>query len=560
MDGYRKLSLLAALAFALAVVPTLTWLQFSGGGENLLVATVVEMHASDDAPWMIPTLNGQPRIRKPPLPAWVSAALMPQAMFETLSAGPPGSTRDAAYERLALALRIPAVVLACVMILLIYETGRTLGGAELGLAAAVVAASSLILLRQGRSITSDVHLATYVTLANLAMLKVLLGAPWLRWSLIAGAAMGLAILSKGPVALVQCALPIALCAIFLWRRGTPAAERPAAPFVPVASVAGLSCIAVALPWFAYVAATVPDVASIWFAEVTRHGATNLEPDPFYNYLSIFPLLAPWTVMLGCGLILCARRGRRDLSGLWPIVGLVAPLVIMSLAKDKSERYLLPMLAPAAVAAAHAVIAIVRSTTVHVTLWRMAWWMHWGLLLAICVGVPSAGAIGDVLPARQAWWTPRFAAVAAAVLVIAWAAALLVSIRRRTRIAPATMLVMFAVHGVFLHGYRDSPPGRSELKPIADAILAARPSADVWFYDPSPVPKSPPQDLQIYLNRVVRQAGTPDQLPAGDVVIVSLQRGDGPVPVPPGWQSFANVQVPGRQRFWHASSALYNLQE
>jgi 4-amino-4-deoxy-L-arabinose transferase-like glycosyltransferase len=242
------------------------------------------------------------------------------------------------------------------------------------------------------------------------------------------------------------------------------------------------------------------------------------------------------------------------------VGLVAPLVIMSLAKDKSERYLLPMLAPAAVAAGHAVMAMVNPAVGKSPAWRMAWWLHWALLLTICVGVPAAGAIGAVLPARQAWWTPTFAAVAATVLVIAWAFALLMSIRRRPWIGAGTMLVMFAVHGVFLYGYRDSPPGRSELKPIADAILAARPSADVWFYDPSPVPKSPPQDLQIYLNRVVRQAGAPEQLPPGDVVIVSLQRGDVPIPAPPGWQSFTQRQVPGRQRFWHASSAVYNLRE
>ena len=64
------IGLIAAL-FLVVIAPTLSWLEFSGGSENLVVATVLEVRRG--GPWLVPTLKGEPRTTKPPLTTWSSS-------------------------------------------------------------------------------------------------------------------------------------------------------------------------------------------------------------------------------------------------------------------------------------------------------------------------------------------------------------------------------------------------------------------------------------------------------------------------------------------------------
>src|SRR6476620_10906032 len=92
---------IAAVFFA-GISPTLTWLEFSSGSENLVVETVLEMHRG--GPWLIPTLKGAPRTAKPPLTSWISAALVDPSIVPTLS---DREHREATYRRLAWQIRWP---------------------------------------------------------------------------------------------------------------------------------------------------------------------------------------------------------------------------------------------------------------------------------------------------------------------------------------------------------------------------------------------------------------------------------------------------------------------
>src|SRR5438128_7173307 len=88
---------LAALVFA-AVAPTLAWLEFSSGSENLVVESVLEVRRG--GPWVVPTLQLQPRTQKPPLAVWASAAAVRPGTMAGL-ADPDPARRGAAYRRLA---------------------------------------------------------------------------------------------------------------------------------------------------------------------------------------------------------------------------------------------------------------------------------------------------------------------------------------------------------------------------------------------------------------------------------------------------------------------------
>src|SRR5690242_6284489 len=110
---------LAALVFA-AVAPTLSWLEFSSGSENLVVETVLEMRRG--GPWLVPTLELQPRTQKPPLTAWVTAAAVRPATVAALWE-PDRAKRDAAYTRLAWEVRWTALAAACLTVLAVYGLG-----------------------------------------------------------------------------------------------------------------------------------------------------------------------------------------------------------------------------------------------------------------------------------------------------------------------------------------------------------------------------------------------------------------------------------------------------
>src|SRR3954467_12075225 len=80
---FTGLSLLIAAVFFAGVAPTLAWLEFSSGSENLVVETVLEM--ARGGPWLIPTLKGAARTTKPPLTNWICATFVRPACVAALS-------------------------------------------------------------------------------------------------------------------------------------------------------------------------------------------------------------------------------------------------------------------------------------------------------------------------------------------------------------------------------------------------------------------------------------------------------------------------------------------
>ena len=112
-----------ALAFLVfcALLPTLTWLEFSSGSENLNVATTLEMRRTNQ--WLLPTLNGEPRIAKPPLVAWITASVVPPQLVRDMSSLDP-ATRESAARSLALRVRGSSLLAGCLMLLAVFELGR----------------------------------------------------------------------------------------------------------------------------------------------------------------------------------------------------------------------------------------------------------------------------------------------------------------------------------------------------------------------------------------------------------------------------------------------------
>ncbi|MDB5296806.1 MAG: family glycosyltransferase, partial [Phycisphaerales bacterium] len=203
----------AVLAFA-AIAPLLGRLELANGIEVIHAATVLEMRRPGGT-WLTPTLNGTPRVKKPPLPAWVGALAVTDRTMAGVGSLDP-TARAAAYDRLAWEIRWPALLAGCLAAAATFDLGRTIGGRRVGLAAAVVAVTSLLFLRFVRLASTDVHLFLWVAAADALLARAALRRQ--GWAVVAaGAAVGLAVMCKGPVAVLQTIVPLGAWAVMVRR-------------------------------------------------------------------------------------------------------------------------------------------------------------------------------------------------------------------------------------------------------------------------------------------------------------------------------------------------------
>jgi 4-amino-4-deoxy-L-arabinose transferase-like glycosyltransferase len=533
----------------LSIAPTLTWPQFTGGNENIVVQTALEMRR-DAGPVIVPNMLGEPRVRKPPLVAWITASSMDS---KTINALAHEATREQAYIQLAWQVRWTGLLAGCVIIAAAFVMGRTVGGPDhrfncgpaVGLAAALVVCSNLLFLKYARQSTSDIHLAMWVTIANASFAAALLRhRPWLGAT--AGAfAVAMAFLCKGPVALVQTVLPMMVFYFCFCRAGKN--KMSAAKRVGIILVGTTIFAVVALPWFVYVYHTVPSVWEIWFSEVTRENATQLGPDSPAAYLVFIPLLFPWIVfgVTGCIAIIQNKTNR----GPWlMILQVIVPLCVMVWAGDRKERYLLPFIAPAAVICAIGVVTWLQHWRRPLRTDKIVLWIHIVLLIGGGVGLGIVGVTQQTFDGRP-WWGPIFAAWVSVACAAFVALGLVLHRRIVWAIPVTTVMVMLGLGVIFMHGYRQSRNGMSELKPLADIIRRIGPDAEV--YDWTPERGRVEEELAIYLNRSIH-AADPQTLLPGDVprVIILCQAKNTADPtLPPPWRVLG--KVPERKNWWWA---------
>ena len=563
------IALLIAIATFAFIAPTLTQLEFSSGSENLNVGTVIEMKRG--GPWLVPKLNGKPRTTKPPLTAWVSALLIPSESVEALSTSDQ-SKRDQAYTHLAWQIRWPALLLSCLMLLATFDLGRTIADARAGWIASAVCASTLMFLHFSRSATTDVQLALWVTVANALLARAVILRQVNVGYVGAGIALGLGLMSKGPVCLVQSVVPVLVWCIWTaLRHGGPSrasvttsndrddpllsSPSPRRDWLPICL--GLATmLLICVPWPLFVYIRNPNILTFWISEITREGATNLQPDPFYSYMSFFGRMMPWTIFFIAGALMAVGLdGRRDPRRMLAVLMTFLPIVIMSFFKDKNDRYLLPMIAPAAVLCALAVGEQFKARLSRVRADDVVRHLHFGALTFLAIGFPIAGAVRQTGLTRMddsAWFSPAQAAslaIGGAVLcTVGWWG----SLRRPALVVVTSFIAMMVLQIAFIRAYRQTYDGRSEMKLLADAVWQTVPNAVVCTAPARPPAKAQPADLPIYLNRVCPPVVVDGKADKPLVVIYLQRRGNPPEPLPVAPDTFQPLtEVRWRKHTWHA---------
>ncbi|RPD45799.1 hypothetical protein DNI29_16750 [Hymenobacter sediminis] len=288
--------------------------------------------------WLIPTMNGELRLAKPPLPTWAVAA------WQQLI----GPTEDLGL------LRVPAALAATLLVLFFWglvqeltrtATSETQAPGRTAWLAALVLGSSLLVLTTGREGQWDIF-ANSLMVGCLWLLVRGWQRPERSWLPLLGAGVlaGLSILSKGPVAIYALLLPF-LGAYLLQapepRRNLKQQRWGTLMAVVVALLIGGS-------WPVYIWLKVAPVAlKVAQTEISSWGERHVQP-PWY-YWPFFAFTGLWALVALVSLIkpYAKVRAGRFIPYAVALGWVLAGLVLLSLVPEKKERYMLPLMPPLA---------------------------------------------------------------------------------------------------------------------------------------------------------------------------------------------------------------------
>ena len=561
--------LLLSLVTAATLWPSLWHPQLASESETLVVAAALESRrdGSAEALWR-PTLNGETRLRKPPLATWATMAVVSQDEAQALAAGP---VDDAAFRWVQVKVRTVSLLAAAAMLVLTFELGRLLGGRSVGLASLAVLAATYGFLENAVRVTTDLHLALWVLATNVCLAHAALRR-WRAWPALplAGLALGLAMMSKGPVALLQTLAPVL---VFVLLRRWSVTQRLKRPMTvprrkPLSKVTILTAIllfcGIGLPWYASAFLAHPNIAGEWTTEISRVGATSVGADKPWDYAVGFALLLPWTVffVLAAATAFCEiwRRLTRGYFGppkgvgrvrgpgaLLALLLVAVPIGVMLFFPDRKERYLLPMLPPAAVLTAFGLAWVLRDARARPRGAAVVVGLHLFLVGVVTLGVPAATmllardpAVGDL----RGWLPPSVGVplVLLATLIVAGGVALTLR-RRMLGLLAGSCLAMLFTANVFLAGYGNFRVGRADMLPMARTLRQTLPDFRMVY-----TRRRPPPDLSLYAGRpvvgVAADAG-PAALAAGDarpvVWVTDHDRRDPPPTLPAGARVLATAR-------------------
>ena len=280
--------------------------------------------------WIVPTLQGEPYLDKPPLFYWLVMGSYQVFGFHAWAA------------RLVPALAVQGCILLCYFLgwRLVGERPAFWGALALGLVPGFVG--------MGRLLVLDGLLTFCVTLSIFSAWQAL-DSPSLRrgWWLLAALACGLGILAKGPIALVLLLPPLF---VYRWWSG----HNP-----PIGARAWLifagTVLLVALPWYVAICLRSPDFARyfLWVHNVERFAQPfdHVQPIWYFAPILLAGMLPATLLALPFGRFLLAEAARHLRPPALAYLLLMAGwcVAFFSVSGSKLPTYILPAFPPLALA-------------------------------------------------------------------------------------------------------------------------------------------------------------------------------------------------------------------
>lgn len=283
-----------------------------------------------DHNWMVPTMNGELRLEKPPLPTWISA------FVEIVSP-----------DNLPLQ-RAMAGCTAMLLVFFIYKFAtRLTGNRTYALVSSLILCTSYNVIMMGRTATWDIYCHTFM-MGAIYYLFLALQSPACKWSafVASGILMGLSFLSKGPVSFYALLLPFICAYILTYRSGMKGKWRALTVMI-------LICLVISTWWYAYIYMFHQDMAAYVFHKESSSW-TNRNVRPWYYYWQFFLETGVWSLLTLTTLALPFWKKRVESSKgyLLTFSWMLLVLFFLSLLPEKKTRYLLPILLPAALTMGH----------------------------------------------------------------------------------------------------------------------------------------------------------------------------------------------------------------
>ena len=280
--------------------------------------------------WLVPTMNGELRLAKPPLPTWITALFGMWFDMKNLSL-----------------LRFPAGIMGSLMVLFMYRFTISLNGDKnKALINSLILTTSFYVLYMSRTGTWDIYCHSFM-----------LGAIWLfhkAWTrdsksyilfIAIGLLLGLSFLSKGPVAFFAMLIPFVIA--YSWIYGGKIILQKWQPLL----LSVIIFIIVSFWWPIYIAiAHAPEAATV--AKLESGSWMNRHVRPFFYYWN-FPIQSGiWTMAIFTSLLVpyALKNFKAIKEYKFALIWTVSSVILLSLIPEKKDRYLLPVLIPSAILA------------------------------------------------------------------------------------------------------------------------------------------------------------------------------------------------------------------
>jgi 4-amino-4-deoxy-L-arabinose transferase-like glycosyltransferase len=277
-----------------------------------------EMAATND--YVMPRLDGLPYLDKPIVYFAAEAAVM-----EVL-----GPTEVAA--------RLPAFLFTIAGAAFLWWFARRAWSDEEAVIAAIVFLATPLAVAFSRTVIFDSALALFVTMATAFFYLACEDEGAARkWSSLGWLAIGLGVVTKGPVAI---ALPLLVAIPYaIWCKR----------FRALWSWSGLALFVLAIaPWVWAVSRVIPDFLHyVVVTETAQRLATKAlkrTGPPWYFIPYLIGGALPWSIVL-----LGSPRAidRRDKSSIYLLLWIAIPFLFFSISQSKRPQYILPLMAPVA---------------------------------------------------------------------------------------------------------------------------------------------------------------------------------------------------------------------
>ena len=278
--------------------------------------------------WLEPTMNGELRLEKPPLPTWITAAMMYISGSDNLSL-----------------LRFPSALAALLMVFSLFKLTEELTEDHLiPFLVAGTSATSFYIYFMARDISWDIFCHSFM-----------IGAIWLihkglkskrsGWRELVGAGvlMGFSFMSKGPISFYALLLPYLLARTFSYGWKEVSNQKMGIALMLLTTLV-ISFWWPLMIWFSH-----PEFSAL-IAQQESAAWLNRNARPFYHYWS-FPIQSGvWAIMATIALYYPYARQRINRFGNYTFLALwvVIAVILLSLFPEKKERYLLPVLLPLAI--------------------------------------------------------------------------------------------------------------------------------------------------------------------------------------------------------------------